>query len=439
MRKFLLLCASIGLFGCIFLIFVKWAPSQATPVDGTAGKTSLRWWKGNLHTHSLWSDGDDYPEMIVDWYKRNGYHFLALSDHNILSEGQKWIDVAKSSGGMAAFNRYSARFDTDWVERRQQDGKLWARLKPLNEFRALFEEPSRFLLIQGEEITDRFNSLPVHLNATNLIIYIPPQSGSSVLDTMQNNVNAVLKQQEETGQPMIVHVNHPNYGWAITAEEMAALKGERFFEVYNGHPYVRNYGNAKRASAERMWDIILTRRLAEMGGEIMYGIAVDDAHNYHEQAADKSNAGRGWVMVRSKYLTPESLIAAIEAGDFYASTGVSLNAIDYDGEKIRIDIQAKPGVTYTTQFIGTRRGYDRDSEPVIVMVKEQPVSVTRRYSDDVGLVLAQINGVAPSYTLKGDEIYVRAKIISSKKKENPYAKGEVEVAWTQPVVPGNGM
>ena len=29
--------------------------------------TSARWWKGNLHTHSLWSDGDDYPEMIAGW------------------------------------------------------------------------------------------------------------------------------------------------------------------------------------------------------------------------------------------------------------------------------------------------------------------------------------------------------------------------------------
>src|SRR5438874_1811301 len=34
------------------------APSQPAP----------RWWKGNLHTHTLWSDGDDYPEMVVDWY-----------------------------------------------------------------------------------------------------------------------------------------------------------------------------------------------------------------------------------------------------------------------------------------------------------------------------------------------------------------------------------
>jgi hypothetical protein len=23
------------------------------------------WYKGNLHTHSLWSDGDDYPEINI--------------------------------------------------------------------------------------------------------------------------------------------------------------------------------------------------------------------------------------------------------------------------------------------------------------------------------------------------------------------------------------
>ena len=30
-----------------------------------AGAAEARWWKGNLHTHSLWSDGDDFPESIA--------------------------------------------------------------------------------------------------------------------------------------------------------------------------------------------------------------------------------------------------------------------------------------------------------------------------------------------------------------------------------------
>ena len=69
------------------------------PLAAPAADAPLRWWKGNLHTHSHWSDGDDYPEMIADWYKQHGYHFLALSDHNILSDHERWVSIAKSKGG----------------------------------------------------------------------------------------------------------------------------------------------------------------------------------------------------------------------------------------------------------------------------------------------------------------------------------------------------
>ncbi|MFG0260539.1 MAG: PHP domain-containing protein, partial [Phycisphaerales bacterium JB041] len=50
-----------------------------------------RWFKGNLHTHTFWSDGNDFPEMVVEWYRDNDYNFLALSDHNTLSQGQRWM------------------------------------------------------------------------------------------------------------------------------------------------------------------------------------------------------------------------------------------------------------------------------------------------------------------------------------------------------------
>jgi hypothetical protein len=77
-----------------------------------------RWWKGNLHTHLLWSDGDDYPEMIAEWYKAHGYNFLALSDHNIIADHERWVNIAKSKGKEIAFDKYLARFGTPWVETR---------------------------------------------------------------------------------------------------------------------------------------------------------------------------------------------------------------------------------------------------------------------------------------------------------------------------------
>ena len=47
-------------------------------------RTSPRWYKGNIHCHSQWSDGEDLPEVMVSEYKNRGYQFFCLSDHNII-------------------------------------------------------------------------------------------------------------------------------------------------------------------------------------------------------------------------------------------------------------------------------------------------------------------------------------------------------------------
>jgi hypothetical protein len=393
-----------------------------------------RWWKGNLHTHSLWSDGDDYPEMIVDWYKQHGYQFLALSDHNVMLEGQKWINAQTNKGSAAALEKYSKRFGADWVERREVQGRGEVRLRTLEEFRGKFEEEGRFLLIPGEEISDHFGDAPIHLNASNLRKLIPPQGGKNVYEVMQNNINAVLEQRKSTHQPIIPHINHPNFRWAITAEDIMCLTGERFLEVYNGHPITWNAGDTNHPSHERIWDIVLTKRLAELGLEPIWGTAVDDAHNYHEFKTEHSNPGRGWIMVRSEDLNPTALIKAMEAGEFYASSGVLLEDVRRGKSELSIRIKAEEAVTYKTVFIGTRKGYDPTSEPLLV--EGRPVAATRRYSKDIGAVLSEVAGANPAYKLKGDEIYVRAKIISSKPKVNPTTEGDFEMAWVQPVVTG---
>jgi hypothetical protein len=400
-----------------------------------AAEPPAPWWRGNLHTHSHWSDGNDYPEMIADWYKTHGYHFLALSDHNILSDHERWISVAQSKGGQLAFDKYLARFGTPWVEQRETAGDREVRLKMLREFRVPLEEPGRFLMVQSEEITGRYLTAPIHINATNLREKIEPQEGTSVVEVMQKTVNAVLDQRQRTGVPMFPHINHPNFGWGITAEELMQLDGERFFEVYNGHPAVRNEGDDQHASTDRMWDIILTERLAELGKPVLYGLATDDAHQYHGEPKKESHPGRGWVMVRAARLAVEDLIAALEAGDFYASSGVTLKDVRREKDQLSLEIAAEPGVTYTTEFIGTRRGYDRTSEQVLGKNGET-MRVTRRYSSDIGTVLATASGTSASYALKGDEIYVRARVLSSKLKADPYRAGEYEQAWTQPLVPG---
>lgn len=376
-------------------------------------KQSPKWYKGNLHTHSLWSDGDDYPEMIMKWYKDHGYNFVALSDHNILAEGEKWIEIKKGSDREKHFNDYLETFGDSLVNYQQTDSLIRVQLQTLQEYRTLFEEEGKFRVIKSEEITDGYKKKPIHLNATNIEKLIEPQGGKSVVDVMQNNIDAVNAQRDSTGKPMIPHLNHPNFGWAVTAEDIKQLTGEHFFEVYNGHPLVHNYGDSLHSGMEEIWDQVLTYYLKNDKG-MMYGIAVDDSHHYHDFSSKQSNPGRGWIMVRADSLTPSSIIRALESGKFYSSTGVMLSKINQTGGELMVEVDSEENVSYQIQFWGTLT-----SNP-----------------DSTGILLEEKPGPKASYAFTGDELYVRAKVVSDKLKKNPYKAGEVEVAWAQPVTPG---
>lgn len=419
--------------------FLPGAGEYKPPFTDEQGYT---WWKGNLHTHTFWSDGDQFPEVVAQWYHAHGYHFLALSDHNVLSRGERWMNIETSGfvrrggGAERVMNVYRERFSDDWIETRvNEEGQTEVRLKPLNEVRALFEQAGRFLMVEAEEITE--GPHVIHVNATNIAELILPQTGATVEETIRLNVDAVVEQARETGQDMIPHLNHPNFRNAVTAEDMAPVENLRLFEVYNGHRGVQNFGADDGVKhLDRVWDIILTLRLGELGLGPVYGLATDDAHHYDTSTSDVARPGRGWVMVRSRYLTPEHLVRALRAGDFYSSNGVTLSSVRSDGQRYTVEVDAEPGVEYTVRFIGTREGYDASRRPFRDEDGRVRQNRTMIYSDDVGQVLAEVQGSEASYTFTGDELYVRALVISSRAKENYFAEGEMEMAWTQPVIPG---
>ncbi len=418
---------------CAALLSLPQPPTIDTvAADVLQAEGELKWYRGNLHTHSLWSDGDDYLEMIGLWYKQRDYDFLCFTDHNVLANSERWSDVLKNKGQQAAFDKLKSQFPRDWVEERTVDGRLQVRLKTFAEVDKQLAEPGKFLLIQGEEITDRFKNLPIHMNVSNVKELIPPLRGESVYDTMQNNVNAVIAQRERTKQPMLIHLNHPNFGYGVTAEDLMRVRGENFFEVYNGHPGVRNSGDAQHASTERIWDIILTKRLSELGLPMMYGLATDDGHNYHKIPSRGSEPGRGWVMVLASELKPDAIVNALEQGRFYASSGVTLSRVVSSDQGLEVEVKADPSADYAIEFIGTLKGFDATSQPVVDK-NGKTVRTTRRYSKDVGRVLQTVKGTKASYRFKGEELYVRAKITSSRNHPNPSEVGEFVRAWTQPV------
>jgi hypothetical protein len=320
---------------CIAGGSVVWA-RQAPPV------ATGQYFKGNLHTHTLNSDGDSTPDDVVRWYREHNYHFVTLTDHNYLTS---------------------------------VDG--------LN---ALHGADDKFLVMRGEEVTDRFGNKPIHINGLDPVSPIKPTGGTSVVDMVQKMVDAI---RAARGVPSI---NHPNYGWAISAEELAQVQRTRLFEVFNGHPLVNNMGGGGVPGLEEVWDRMLS------SGKMLYGIAVDDAH-YFKRPEDKTapRPGQGWVYVRAPRLEPRALVEALERGDFYSSTGVELQSVTATATSLTVTVKTEPQSKYRIQFIGMQ-----------------------------GAILSEAITSPATYTFKGDESYVRAKVIESNGK----------LAWVQPVPAG---
>ena len=246
-------------FVIILLLFLTIQTGQ-TQNKYNHAKNELKWYKGNTHTHTLNSDGDSYADEVIKWYRLHGYNFLVISDHNFLTE----VDLLNKLYGV--------------------DG--------------------RFLVIKGDEVSDEFNKRPIHVQAINPKYNVLPQGGKNTLETLQNNINAIRKASG------VVHINHPNFGWAISADTLKLVKNCNLFELYSAHPIINNYGGGGKPSVEQMWDEVLT------SGKIMYGVAADDMHELKEPwEAKAAKPGQAWVMVRAKQLTVEAILKSLEKGD----------------------------------------------------------------------------------------------------------------------------
>jgi hypothetical protein len=288
----LLLVAGLGL-----AVTFRSDPAAAVAAQPAPDRAAWRWYKGNTHAHTLESDGDSTPEEVTRWYKDQGYQFLVLSDHNVLV-------------GIEALARQ-------------------------------FAVPEQFLLVPGEEVTDAFAKKPLHVNGLNVARLVAAQHGASVLDTLQRNVDAI---RDARGVP---HVNHPNFGWAITPDELQRLERYRLLEIFNGHPLVNNRGGGDAPGMEEVWDRLLR------AGRRVYGIAVDDAHYFKRPWDPRApKPGQGWVVVRAPRLEPAALMASLEAGDFYASTGVAFDDYSADASAIAVRVRPLGDTRYRIALVG---------------------------------------------------------------------------------------
>ena len=270
------------------VMMIGWA------VLGMAGQ-EYRWVKGNTHTHTSNSDGNETPRRVMRWYQDYGYNFLVITDHDMITE-TRTLDSDKNDD---------------------------------------------FILIPGEEITLSFEKHPAHVCALNPSRPAQAKPGESLTATLQNGIDSA---RSAGGIPQI---NHPNWKWAFSETEMKELRDVHLFELINVNRDSNNFSAGGRLGTEELWDRLLS------AGKVLYGVASDDTHDYlGDFIAGRSFPGKGWVMVRVAELTPQAVCRALENGDFYASSGIELADVQISEREYKLKIKPYSDTAYTTLFIG---------------------------------------------------------------------------------------
>ena len=170
-------------------------------------------------------------------------------------------------------------------------------------------DSGEMILIPGNEIS-RGGPHMLHVYPDCLVE--PDEDRQKVID----DVNAVRG---------FIIVNHPNWTTRFNhcpLEKMEEWQGYNGMEIYNGvicrldgSPYATN-----------KWDILLS------AGRRIWGFANDDSHQ-------PQDVGFGCNVTYVKDPSPAGVVAALENGQLYGSTGVTIASIEVDGLDIRIETE----------------------------------------------------------------------------------------------------
>ena len=258
---------------------------------------------------------------MVAWYVAHGYDFIVVTDHNRVTD-------YTGSGPLLVLRGIELTHNPGSCEPPppEPDGKCRIHV----------------------------NGIGVAATAAAEAAGRPPaldwKNGSSPLRV--DMYQAAFDKTRELGG--ISQVNHPTWHWGVDGALLAELsrRGAVLVEIANMGFKTWSAGDDKHPGAEAVWDDALGR------GALIWGVASDDAHDYDDLADERQAAGArvyppggGWVMVRAER-TPEAIRAALERGDFYSSTGVTLERAEVlDGALDVAVAVASPGRHQIT-FVG---------------------------------------------------------------------------------------
>ena len=263
----------------------------------------MPWFKGNLHTHTIRSDGDSSPDDVVQLYAKSGYDWLAISDHNL------------------GFPEEDAQRLTD---------KYSILVIPANEVGGTGHVVG--LGITGQ--TDR----------TEFDI-------SDVYQSLQRGVDWV---RDQGGIPVLAHPNWQSKKYASRWDgtTMASIRDCNLFEIYNASPDCNTFAAGGEPGTDDIWDSGLCQ------GAHFFGVGSDDAHVFRNDSYENplkfGLPKQGWTFVECEILNQQSILKSLEAGRCIAASS-SAHPIRMDIANGKYIVEFKdqyPHFHFTTSFIG---------------------------------------------------------------------------------------
>ncbi len=248
------------------------------------GKDAV-WMKGNLHSHTPFSDGTWTPEQMKEQYKQHGYDFLVVSDHDI------YVDT-----------RYLSDDTFTMVQGYEQTGYNGDNNQPIHVHYIWADE------IEG--ITHGQN------------MRLPERTGKCCTERSYA--------MREKGA--YVMLNHPHWHYVETTD-VAEENPYHAVEIQNyGTEWLENMGDSTV-----FWTELLHKgyRLWGGGGDDNHneGMLLDEPKSLDNLYGDAYGA---WTVVKSADRSAEAIVEAMKAGSFYTSTGPSIYEFYVENGEVHI-------------------------------------------------------------------------------------------------------
>lgn len=260
------------------------------------------YYKANMHCHSNLSDGKLTPEELKELYKDKGYSILAITDHDSI-RNHSYLD------------------DEDFLTITSMEISIKQRLVSANVDRHM---KVCHLNVYALEQDNEYNVC----YSTDYDYYSPKERQEAILKAnggeykrvySPEGINTIIDIANQNG--FLVCYNHPK--WSLE-NYMQYSKYENLWamEIWNTSSMTEGLFECNEGEYDDF--LRMNKRL--------FPIAADDNHNFRIGG----DSFGGFIMVNSDNLKYSQIMDSLKSGDFYASTGPTIDEVSVDGDVVTV-------------------------------------------------------------------------------------------------------